>query len=68
MWPLVDGIIASEQSGVYNWVDDCDGDGREDCFKQDMYPESTAFSHLGIMHLLRMMAGTDQGLEPRSGQ
>ncbi|HRW54508.1 MAG TPA: hypothetical protein P5081_16685 [Phycisphaerae bacterium] len=44
--------IFSELGGVYNWVDDTDGDGIEDALRFDMYPESTAFCQIGIMHLL----------------
>jgi hypothetical protein len=45
--------LFNELGGVYNWVDDTDGDGIEDLLKQDMYPESTAFCQIGIMRLLR---------------
>ncbi len=45
--------LFNELGGVYNWVDDTDGDGTEDLLKQDMYPESTAFCQIGIFHLLR---------------
>ena len=48
--------LFNEIGGVYNWVDDMDGDGVEDYLKQDMYPESTAFCQIGIFHLLRAMA------------
>jgi hypothetical protein len=44
--------LLNEMGGVYNWVEDRDGDGIEDHLKQDMYPESTAFSLIGIVHLL----------------
>ncbi len=47
--------LLNELGGVYNWVEDTDGDGIEDELKQDMYPESTAFCHIGIGHLLRAM-------------
>jgi hypothetical protein len=36
--------LFNELGGVYNWVDDTDGDGIEDWLKQDMYPESTAIA------------------------
>jgi hypothetical protein len=45
--------LLNEMGGVYNWVDDTDGDGVEDRLKQDMYPESTSFCQIGIHHLLR---------------
>ena len=47
--------LLNEMGGVYNWVDDRDGDGVEDYLKQDMYPESTAFCQIGIFHLMRAM-------------
>jgi len=50
------GRLFNEIGGVYNWVDDMDGDGVEDDLKQDMYPESTDFCQIGVMHLLRAMA------------
>ena len=43
--------LLNELGGVYNWVDDTDGDGIEDRLKQDMYPESTCFCQIGIMRL-----------------
>ena len=45
--------LLNEIGGVYNWVEDKDGDGIEDELKQDMYPESTAFCQIGINHLMR---------------
>ncbi len=45
--------LLNELGGVYNWVEDRNGDGIEDHLKQDMYPESTAFCQIGINHLLR---------------
>ena len=56
--------LFNEIGGVYNWVDDRDGDGVEDFLKQDMYPESTAFCQIGIFHLLRAMA---RPVKPGSG-
>jgi hypothetical protein len=47
--------LFNELGGVYNWVDDMDGDGVEDYLKQDQYPESTAFCQIGIFHLMRAM-------------
>jgi hypothetical protein len=47
--------LFNELGGVYNWVDDMDGDGVEDFLKQDQYPESTAFCQIGIFHLMRAM-------------
>jgi hypothetical protein len=44
--------LFNEMGGVYNWTDDTNGDGIEDVMKQDMYPESTAFCQIGIMHLI----------------
>jgi hypothetical protein len=44
--------LFNELGGVYNWTDDTDGDGVEDLLKQDMYPESTAFCQIGILHLI----------------
>lgn len=46
--------LLNETGGVYNWVEDSNGDGVEDYMKQDMYPESTAFNQIGIMHLMRL--------------
>lgn len=48
--------ILSELGGVYNWVEDTDGDGVEDRLVFDLYPESTAFCQIGIMHLLEVEA------------
>ena len=48
--------LFNELGGVYNWVDDWDGDGVEDILKQDMYPESTAFCQIGILHLIEALA------------
>jgi hypothetical protein len=45
--------LLNELGGVYNWVEDRNGDGVEDHLKQDMYPESTAFCQIGINHLLK---------------
>ena len=42
--------LLNELGGVYNWSDDIDRNGRPDLLKQDMYPESTAFVQIGIMH------------------
>lgn len=53
--------ILSELGGVYNWVEDTDGDGIEDKLQFDMYPESTAFCDIGIMHLLEAMATERRG-------
>ena len=47
--------LLNELGGVYNWTDDTDGDGIEDLLKQDMYPESTAFCQIGIMHFLHSL-------------
>lgn len=44
--------LFNELGAVYNWVEDTDGDGIEDYLKQDMYPESTAFCQIGILHYL----------------
>jgi hypothetical protein len=49
--------LFNELGGVYNWTDDTDGDGIEDLLKQDMYPESTAYCQIGILRLLRALAG-----------
>jgi len=51
--------LFNELGAVYNWTDDTDGDGIEDLVRQDMYPESTAFCQIGIMHLLRSLAAMD---------
>jgi hypothetical protein len=48
--------LLNELGGVYNWVEDMDGDGVEDYLKQDMYPESTAYCQIGIMHLMENLA------------
>ena len=42
--------ILNETGGVYNWSEDRDKDGFEEFYAQNMYPESTAFSQIGIMH------------------
>jgi hypothetical protein len=47
--------LLTETGGVYNWVEDADGDGVEDALKRDLYPESTAFCQIGILHLLRAL-------------
>jgi hypothetical protein len=47
--------LFNELGAVYNWTDDTDGDGIEDLVRQDMYPESTAYCQIGIMHLLRSL-------------
>ena len=47
--------LLTETGGVYNWSDDMDGDGLEDRIRQDMYPESTAFSQIGILRLIRSL-------------
>jgi hypothetical protein len=52
--------LFNELGGVYNWVDDMDGDGVEDRLRQDMYPESTAFCQIGVVHLLRATADRDR--------
>lgn len=44
--------LLNETGGVYNWSEDRNGDGYEDYYGQTMYPESTAFSQIGIMHYL----------------
>ncbi|MCE5199411.1 MAG: hypothetical protein ABFD54_03825 [Armatimonadota bacterium] len=44
--------LLNELGGLYNWVEDTDNDGIEDKLKQDMYPESTCFTQIGIYHLL----------------
>ncbi len=51
--------ILNETGGVYNWVEDTDGDGVEDQLKQDMYPESTAFCQIGIDRFLRALNRRD---------
>lgn len=52
--------IFNEIGGVYNWVDDTDGDGIEDELKQDMYPESTCFCQIGIMRLAEAVSRREQ--------
>ena len=47
--------LLTETGGVYNCSDDTDGDGLEDRIRQDMYPESTAFSQIGILRLIRSL-------------
>ncbi|MBR4748086.1 MAG: hypothetical protein IK083_00745 [Abditibacteriota bacterium] len=44
--------ILNETGGVYNWTEDTDGDGLEDRAMNNMYPESTAYCQIGIMHYL----------------
>ena len=53
--------LLNELGGVYNWVQDTDGDGIEDQLKQNMYPESTAFCRIGIAHLLHAIADAKSG-------
>ena len=53
----------NELGGVGNWVEDCNGDGIEDYFKQDMYPESTHFTQIGAMHLMRTLSGFEPVLK-----
>lgn len=43
--------LLNELGGVYNYVQDTDRDGIEDCLIQDMYPESTSFVQIGMNHL-----------------
>ena len=45
--------LLNEIGGVYNWTDDTDGDGIEDKLKQDMYPEASAFTQIGILSLVK---------------
>jgi hypothetical protein len=45
--------LLTETGGVYNWSEDTDGDGVEDRIKQDMYPESSAYTCIGILRLLK---------------
>lgn len=47
--------LLNEMGGVYNWVEDRNSDGIEDYLKQDMYPESTAFTLIGLFHLLKAL-------------
>ena len=50
--------LLNEIGGVFsNWVEDRDGDGIEDDLKQDMYPESTAFTLIGLYRLLHAIGG-----------
>ncbi|MBQ9359319.1 MAG: hypothetical protein IJT95_07240 [Abditibacteriota bacterium] len=42
--------VLTETGGVYNWFEDTDGDGVEDAAFNNMYPESTAFCQIGLMH------------------
>jgi len=49
--------LLNELGGVYNWVEDRDGDGIEDNLKQDMYPESTTFCLIGVFHLMQAEVG-----------
>jgi hypothetical protein len=51
--------LFNELGAVYNWTEDTDGDGVEDLVRQDLYPESTAFCQIGIMHLLRSLAAVE---------
>ena len=44
--------LFTETGGIYNWSNDNDGDGIEDKIKQDMYPESSAFTQIGILRLI----------------
>lgn len=47
--------LLNETGGIYNYVQDTDGDGIEDLLNQDMYPESTSFCQIGIHYLLHAM-------------
>ena len=47
--------LLNEIGGVYNWTDDTDGDGIEDKLKQDMYPEASAFTQIGILSLVKTL-------------
>ncbi|HOX37804.1 MAG TPA: hypothetical protein PL033_07430 [Candidatus Brocadiia bacterium] len=53
--------MLNELGGIYNWVTDTDGDGIEDELKQDMYPESTTFCHIGVIHLMRAICRANSG-------
>lgn len=45
--------LFNELGAVYNFVTDNDADGIEDRLQHDLYPESTAFVQIGLLHLLR---------------
>jgi hypothetical protein len=47
--------LLTETGGVYNRSDDTDGDGVEDQIRHDTYPESTAFSQIGILRLIKSL-------------
>jgi len=47
--------LLNELGAVYNWTDDTDGDGLEDKLKQDMYPEASAFTEIGILSLIKSL-------------
>lgn len=51
--------LFNELGAVYNWTEDTNGDGVEDLVRQDLYPESTAFCQIGIMHRLRSLAAVE---------
>jgi hypothetical protein len=44
--------LFNELGAVYNFVTDNDGNGIEDRLQHDLYPESTAFVQIGLLHLL----------------
>lgn len=56
--------LFNELGGVYNWVEDTDQDGIEDYLKYDMYPESTDFCQIGIMHTMRAMQQRSTSSKP----
>jgi hypothetical protein len=60
--------LFNELGAVYNWTDDTDGDGIEDLVKQDLYPESTAFCQIGIMHLLRSLTSVNGKMPDHQGE
>ena len=51
--------IFNKLGGVYNWTEDTNGDGVQDSLRLDMYPESTTFCQIGIMHLMRAIIETE---------
>jgi hypothetical protein len=53
--------LLNELGGVYNYVEDTDGDGIEDLLRFDLYPESTAFCQIGITRLI-------EAVQERSGR
>ncbi|WP_438479284.1 hypothetical protein [Oleiharenicola lentus] len=60
-----DARMFTELGGVYNFVTDTDGDTVEDRLHFDLYPESTAFVHIGVLRHLQQRAGLTPNPAPK---